>query len=202
MGPVADVVNVKWILNGPIGHAFVESDEDLAWLYSKLLRSSSSRNYSYFVYLREAVPPSFHFSSSHLIGDVVVVAPLGWVLSDGIHAHHSPPSLSSSPSSGAGPFPRGSHGWNNSLPEMQSIFLAMGPNFSHLPRTKLPPSTFSTSSTAKNNNLVPAFSSLQIYDLLSKILKINHPSPNNGTADEWAKLEPWVILDDDQNTLV
>ncbi len=191
---VSGSVNVRWIINGPIGHAFVESEEDFDSVFSQL-QHFGRNNSSLSVYSRSSVPSSYHFNKSPLIGDIVVVAPLGWILSDGVNAHHSPPSFTGG--AGNGSFPIGSHGWNNSLVEMRSIFLAMGPNFSHLPKTRSKSKTSERGTIGSiKSALIPAFSSLQIYELLCRILKID-AAPNNATKDDWKILQPWIMLDKD-----
>lgn len=64
------------------------------------------------VYPRDETPARWHYRDNPRIGDLVVVAELGWVL-------RWP---------GGGAFTaRGMHGWDPHLPEMQGIFMAAGP---------------------------------------------------------------------------
>ncbi len=57
----------------------------------------------------------------------------------------------------------GEHGYNSSLPNMRTIFMARGPNF-------------------KKGESLPAFENVNIYSLLCKLLSLE-PRPNNGSFD-------------------
>ena len=60
-------------------------------------------------------------------------------------------------------FTEGNHGYNNSLPSMHPLFIAMGPSF-------------------KKNASVEIFNNVDVYPLMCHILKLT-PAPNNGTLD-------------------
>ncbi len=59
---------------------------------------------------------------------------------------------------------RGNHGYDNQAPEMHTFFAAKGPDF-------------------KQNEIVPAFESIHIYELMANLLNLD-PAPNDGNPDE------------------
>jgi ectonucleotide pyrophosphatase/phosphodiesterase family member 5 len=61
---------------------------------------------------------------------------------------------------------RGDHGWDNTEPDMQAIFIASGPDF-------------------KPNVTIPPFPNRSVYPLLCHLLNVT-ASPNNGSLSDFA----------------
>ena len=103
-----------------------------------------------------------NYRDNRRITPIVGVADLGWSITTSSYFNQNPNN-----------FNGGSHGYDNRfcknkiilipcrLPDMQAIFIAQGPAF-------------------KNGIEVQQISSLDIYNLMCKILSVN-PAPNNGT---------------------
>ena len=95
----------------------------------------------YNVYKREDVPEYFHFSQNELIGDLVLIAEMGWSLInyeqfERIKEH---------------PYPsKGNHGYDNFHLDMHGVFVAAGPSF-------------------KQNYKTGTLNNIDIYPLLCKI---------------------------------
>ena len=103
------------------------------------------------VYLRDEVPARFHYSGHPAVGDLVLV-PRGrqmLVPSQAVPRYR----------------PGFTHGWDNRLPEMGALFLAMGP--------RLPADT-----------VIAPFESVHLYPLMTELLGLD-PAPVDGTLDVW-----------------
>ncbi|CAF1455374.1 unnamed protein product [Adineta ricciae] len=98
------------------------------------------------VYKRDEMPERFHYSKpKHRLGELTALPDIeGQILSEAT-------TNSSYPN-------KGNHGWDNTLPSMQAIFMARGPSFSK-----------SVQISSLNN--------VDIYHIVCQILKLN-PNPN------------------------
>jgi len=90
------------------------ADENIQSIYDTL--KQHEKNYK--VYLREDVPSYFHFSNHPFISPIIIIADLGWSLTDDVHEKL----LSESQA-------KGNHGYDNFSLDMHGIFYAMGPAF-------------------------------------------------------------------------
>ena len=94
-------------------------------LYATLLKH---RNH-YQVWKREEIPERFHYRQSARIGDLVLLADLGWYLL----TRPTKPMLHSKKEAAAQRKPslpmKGAHGYDNENKEMQALFVAHGPSF-------------------------------------------------------------------------
>jgi predicted AlkP superfamily pyrophosphatase or phosphodiesterase len=100
-------------------------------------------------FLRSDTPPHWNYRDNPRIGDVVVAADLGWIL-------RWP---------GGRPWTGGGmHGWDPTYPEMQGIFMAVGPAF-HRGAT------------------VPAFENIHVYPLLAHLLGLRPAAEIDGRFD-------------------
>jgi predicted AlkP superfamily pyrophosphatase or phosphodiesterase len=100
------------------------------------------------VFLRPATPERWHVRDDPRAGDLLLVAAEGWVLAR--HATDRP----SVP---------GVHGYDPALPDMQGIFLAMGPN-------------------VRPRGLIPAFANVDVYPFLAALLRLRALPPIDGSA--------------------
>uniref|UniRef100_H2ZBS7 Ectonucleotide pyrophosphatase/phosphodiesterase family member 5 n=1 Tax=Ciona savignyi TaxID=51511 RepID=H2ZBS7_CIOSA len=99
-----------------------------------------------FVWKKEDIPEMYHYSHNVRIPPILLNVKDGWFLVD---------------NPGDKLPMNGSHGYNNSLPDMHPFFIAHGPAF-------------------KQNYVSPPFDSVDVYDLICHILNIT-PAPNNGS---------------------
>ena len=105
------------------------------------------------VYLKEDIPKQYHYHFNRRIGPILAVADEGWEITLNINETYKP---------------LGDHGYNNSLPDMQPIFIAMGPAF-------------------KNGTKVSQFNNVDIYPLMCHVLNIL-PGRNDGSLDNIMKV--------------
>ncbi len=107
-------------------------------IYNKLL----NRKEHYRVYKKESLPEYYHFNKHPFIGDIVVVADIGWSLTtkNGFNKMKKYGS-------------KGNHGYEKDHMDMHGIFLAEGPSF-------------------KKNYLTGTVWNIDIYPLLCKIFNI------------------------------
>lgn len=114
-------------------------------------------------YLKRHLPTRWHLRKSRLIADVVTMAELGWTVRYP-HQHILPvPSEPIQTRQQYKVWLKGNHGFDNTLEDMQAIFIAQGP-------------AFKPGSVAKNMR------SVDIYRMLCYIFFAT-PSPNNGTLE-------------------
>jgi len=94
------------------------------------------------------MPSRYHYTNNDRIAPIVVESDLGWYFAEKKYDY----------------FLNGAHGWDNTYPEMQTIFIAKG-------------SLFNTSTVI---DMIP---NTEIYQLLCDLLEIdeNVQAPNNGT---------------------
>jgi len=110
-------------------------EEETEKIYSILKKEENH----YEVYKREDVPEYFHFSQNEMIGDLVLIADIGWSLIneenfEWIKEHPS----------------KGNHGYDNFHLDMHGVFIAAGPSF-------------------KQNYKTGTVNNIDIYPLLCKI---------------------------------
>ena len=97
------------------------------------------------VYKREDVPEYFHFSQNELIGDLVLIADVGWSLVNEENLEWMKNNTS-----------RGNHGYDNFHIDMHGVFIAAGPSF-------------------KQNYKTGTINNIDIYPLLCKIFNCTPP---------------------------
>lgn len=124
-------------------------------LQTKAILERTQKNPGSFrVFSKENMPIPYHYSKHPRISPLVFVANSGWYLDTGILPSFKP-----------GVF--GLHGYDNSLPEMQAIFLASGPRF-------------------PKNNKVGEILNVDIYSLIADLLGIK-PALTDGRLDRISK---------------
>jgi len=105
------------------------------------------------VYRKHEIPARFHYGASPRIGDIVVVAEEGWGVTS--RERYRPPTQTEEDVSY-----RGAHGFDNQLESMRALFVAHGPAF-------------------KRSRLVEPFANVDVYNIMTKILKLK-PARNDG----------------------
>jgi len=137
---------------------------DINPIYDKLINSSKVGNETiYQVWItdkhltndeKKIIPDRYHYSRliNERISPLVIMPkpPYCWTVKDDFNEDS---------------YPRGMHGYDNSLDEMKAIFLAKGPSFQK-----------------KVNYTLEPFSNTELYDVMCRILKIK-PAPNNSTSN-------------------
>lgn len=108
------------------------------------------------VYKKTDLPERWFYQNSKRIAPLLVVPEVGWRLMQ----QHKQKEWLEKPGRSA---VTGSHGYDNSSPEMQAIFVGHGPAF-----------------TAGSQ--IPAFANIELYNLMCRILGIQ-PAPNDGNPD-------------------
>jgi len=109
----------------------------------KVLNQLKEKARGFAVYSKETIPSYLHYSQNSFIGDVILVADLGYSFVTSqrelnlIQKHH----------------PKGDHGYDNRALDMQGIFVANGPAF-------------------KKNYKTVTVMNVDVYPLVCKILKI------------------------------
>lgn len=134
---------------------------DIDKVYEKLLKGSHVGNETqYQVWLttetdsKKNIPDKYHYSHkiNNRISPIVSLPnpPYSWVIRKDFDKDT---------------YPRALHGYDNSLKEMRSIFLASGPSFQK-----------------ELNYTINPFSNTELYEMMCRILKIK-PAPNNSTEN-------------------
>jgi len=140
------IINVEEILEG---YRFVSSnngpammisadDGDIEKIYSLLKKNENH----YKVYLKNDIPPYYHFSKSPMISEILLVAEMGWAVITNKDLEWMKPENYN-----------GNHGYDNHHLDMQGVFIAGGPNF-------------------KNGYKTGTINCLDVYPLLCKIFNI------------------------------
>jgi predicted AlkP superfamily pyrophosphatase or phosphodiesterase len=140
------IINVEEILDG---YQFVHSNSgpvmmisadggDIEKIYSLLEKNENH----YKVYLKNDIPPYYHFSKSPMISEILLVAEMGWAVITNKNLKWMKPEKYN-----------GNHGYNNHHLDMHGVFIAAGPQF-------------------KNNYKAGTINSLDVYPLLCKIFNI------------------------------
>ncbi|HEX6574427.1 MAG TPA: ectonucleotide pyrophosphatase/phosphodiesterase [Gemmatimonadaceae bacterium] len=122
---------------GPVANFHISGGEARV----RTLRDSLNRHLGHGrAYLRGEVPERFHYRSDPRIGDVVVIMDEHWQLG------RRPPRNSF-----------GQHGYDNALPSMRALFLAMGPGI-------------------KRGRTIAPFENIHVYSLVTELLGIPRAS--------------------------
>ncbi len=143
---------VQWVDYGPMASVIPLSGEEDS-IYSEL-RSAQMRGIPFMVFKRDELPAEYHYNASSRIAPIILMAKKGYVIDF----------------RGGDWVPRGAHGYDPSLPEMQALLIASGPEFRD-PRY---------SAGRRINHSLKGISNLDVYPLMMHLLKIT-PAPNNGT---------------------
>ena len=106
------------------------------------------------VHRKTEMPARFHYGTSPRIGDIVLQAAEGWSINS--REKLRPPKPDADGNVGF----RGSHGFDNELESMRALFIAHGPAF-------------------KRRRVVEPFANVDVYNVMTKILKLK-PVPNDG----------------------
>ena len=115
---LADIVDMKRHLfsgYGPLVQFFTKHSAEQNELIQKL--RAKAKGYS--VYTKETIPAYFHYSANSFIGDIILVADLGYSFVTGPRDYEKRKKHN----------PRGDHGYDNRALDMQGIFVASGPAF-------------------------------------------------------------------------
>ncbi|KAL6308356.1 Phosphodiest-domain-containing protein [Sparassis latifolia] len=151
-----------------------------------LLAAAKASGGKFAVYTHNTMPERYHFAHNYRISPIYVVPRMGYVLTNRIE-------------NGTG-MSKGNHGYDNSEPSMQAMFVAHGP-FSAvvkaveqsrtkghiLPRFLSRPNK-GWHSTADDTFVMDAFENVNIYNLMMKLVGIEeHAAHTNGTKGFWDK---------------
>jgi predicted AlkP superfamily pyrophosphatase or phosphodiesterase len=128
---------------------------ELEGIYQQLKASLPSQAK---VYKKSELPERWHYQNSKRIAPLLVVPETGWRL---MQTHKLRDWLKKP---GLSPV-TGSHGYDNSSPQMQAIFIAHGPLFD-------------------KGSQIPAFANIELYNLMCRMLGIE-AAPNDGNP-RWA----------------
>ena len=143
---------LQWVDYGPMASIIPVAGEEDSIISE--LRSAQMHSIPYMIYKREELPLEYHYSKSDRIAPIILVAKKGYVIDF----------------RGGDWVPRGAHGYDPNLPEMQALLIAAGPKFRD-PKY---------SAGRRINRAIKGVSNLDVYPLMMNLLKIS-PSPNNGT---------------------
>lgn len=117
-------------------------------LYSRLKKESGH----YRVYRKDELPARYRFGNHRRVFELVLVADPGYTVMDRSYRQRFLQSL-----------PAATHGYDNTLREMQGIFLAAGPAF-------------------RADTLVAPLRSIHLYELMNAVIG-TRPAPNAGSID-------------------
>ncbi len=139
---LSEIVDMKQHLfsgYGPLVQFYTQTPEE----QEKLIHILQAKANGFSVYTKETIPAYYHFSANSFIGDVILVAELGYsfVTSQKDLKHRKKHS------------PKGDHGYDNRTLDMQGIFVASGPAF-------------------KKNYKTVTLLNVDVYPLVCKILGI------------------------------
>ena len=143
---------LQWVDYGPMASLIPLPNEEDSILSE--LRSAKMRGVPFMVYKRDELPSDYHYHDCSRIAPIILVAKKGYVIDF----------------RGGDWVPRGAHGYDPSLPEMQALLIASGPDFRDIRHV----------SGRRINHSVKGVSNLDVYPLMMHLLKIT-PAPNNGT---------------------
>ena len=101
--------NCKFYDNGPL--MTVDAPKEKFEEVYQLLKKSENH---FKVYKKSEIPEYFHYKSHPFIGELLVVADIGWSLISNRRSEYDS---------------KGNHGYDNNHLDMHGIFLAIGPNF-------------------------------------------------------------------------
>lgn len=141
----------KVVGKGALSLVWPNSQSDLETILSRVKKTVGP----FIVLQKDKMPKEFHYSNHHRIPPLVFSANLGWYIDTGLLPSLKPETF-------------GLHGYNNSLPEMQAVFLAIGPRF-------------------PKDRKVGQVVNVDIYSLLAEIMKIR-PAYNDGNLSRIASV--------------
>lgn len=84
----------------------------------EILKNISTKLNNFKVYKKNEIPEEYHYQNNRRIAPLLIVAEEGWTITDEIKDGSESKSEN-----------RGEHGYNNSLPSMRPLFMALGPYF-------------------------------------------------------------------------
>ncbi len=143
------IINVDDILSGteyssnnrgPFMLISAKGKSTVEEIYKKLKKGENH----FKAYKKKDVPEYFHFSHNPFIGDIVLIADLGWSLGNSRLIKRISPDT----------YSKGDHGYDNNQMDMHGIFIAKGPHF-------------------KKNYFTGTLFNVDIYPLLCKIFNIS-----------------------------
>jgi predicted AlkP superfamily pyrophosphatase or phosphodiesterase len=143
---------LQWVDYGPMASIIPMPGEDDSIISE--LRNAQMHGIPFMVFKRDELPSEYHYAKSDRIAPIILVAKKGYVIDF----------------RGGDWVPRGAHGYDPNLPEMQALLIATGPQFRD-PKH---------SAGRRINRAIKGVSNLDVYPLMMNLLKIT-PSPNNGT---------------------
>jgi len=120
-------------------------------VYSQLLANKNSHLQ---VFKKEDIPASLKYTNNSRIGDIILLADEGWYMNSGSSKEKSV---------------WGAHGYNNSLPNMHPIFMAIGPSF-------------------KRNFTVDSVRTIDVYSLVCHILNLKPNARIDGSLHSMLQL--------------
>jgi predicted AlkP superfamily pyrophosphatase or phosphodiesterase len=149
---VSQAETVVW--NAAMAHIFFKagSKPEMGEKIYSTLKSRAPQQVK--IYRKSELPARFHYGKSGRIGDVVVVAEEGWLMTSRERYRAPEPSAN-----GAVRY-RGEHGYDNQLESMRALFVAHGPAF-------------------KKGIVVEPFENVDVYKVMAKILGLK-PAVNDG----------------------
>ncbi|GFZ43401.1 hypothetical protein JCM24511_01121 [Saitozyma sp. JCM 24511] len=147
----------------------------------RLLQAAEKSNGSFAVYTHETMPDRWHFSGIPRIAPIYVVPHLGWVISN----HHEFDVVL-----GGDYRPKGNHGYDNTLEEMQAIFFAHGPFAEQIKSVagsrKAEMGVEARGWVSTNPHVLESFANLELYSLVLRLLGLEAYEPaHNGTVGFW-----------------
>lgn len=145
---------LQWVDYGPMASLIPLEGEDDS-IYSEL-KGAQMRGVHFMVYRREELPLEYHYQFNGRIAPIVLIAKKGYIIDF----------------RGGNWVPRGAHGYDPSIPEMQALLIATGPQFRDAKH----------SAGRRINRAVKGVSNLDVYPLMMNLLNIP-PAPNNGTMN-------------------
>jgi predicted AlkP superfamily pyrophosphatase or phosphodiesterase len=145
---------LQWVDYGPMASIIPLKGEEKS-VYEDLKRAQIS-GIPFEVYYKNDLPKEFQYSHSERIAPIILIAKNGWIIDY----------------RGGNWVPRGAHGYDPKLPEMQALFIAVGPDF----RTGK-----HVAGRIRNAHPLKGITNLDVYPLMMHLLKIPTPPPNNGT---------------------
>lgn len=149
---IADVTQFDFFSNGPVGLIYTHADTDVESLFNSLRIISEANHFK--VWIRENVPPHYYYSDSDRISEIVILMDSEWIMS--LNSKNW--------------VPKGMHGFDPEVIDMQALFVASGPGFRK--GTKL----------GDMLSGLKMMHNVEVYGLLCDLMEIV-ASPHNGTIE-------------------
>lgn len=143
---------LQWVDFGPMASIIPLPNEEES-IFSEL-KEAQMHGHPFMVYKRNEIPTEFHYNENVRIAPIIVMAKKGYVFDY----------------RGGKWAPRGAHGYDPNLSEMQALLIAIGPQFRNNHH----------SAGRHINRPIKGISNLDVYPLMMHLLKLT-PAPNNGT---------------------